>query len=100
MIKFSDGKFYVRDADTFEEYEWFDPSEVELTYTQEEKDYEFPISISGDCSASFTATITGGTFYDWMMGIADMYERHRKEVQESKNNMYKPKAINWSTLHG
>ena len=100
MIKLKNGKFYIRDPDTLEEIEWFDTSEAEFTYTQEEKENEFPISVCGDCSASFTATITGGMFYDWMMDIVDMHERHRKEVEETKNNIYKPRSIKWSMLYG
>lgn len=93
MIKLKNGKFYIRDTETLEEFEWFDTSEVELTYTQKEKDYEFPISVCGDCSASFTATITCGMFYDWMMGIADMHERHREQIESHKKNLMKPKAV-------
>lgn len=93
MIKLSNGKFYIRDPDTSEEFEWFNPSEVELTYTQEEKEYEFPISVCGDCSASFTATITGGIFYDRMIDLVKMYKRHREEVEKQKENLLKPKTV-------
>ena len=93
MIKLSNGKFYIRDPDTLEEIEWFDASEVELTYTQEEKEYEFPISVCGDCSASFTATITGGTFYDWMCIVSEIFKRHQNEIEEHKQNLLKPKTI-------
>lgn len=93
MIKLKNGKFYIRDPDTLEEIEWFDTSEAELTYTQEEKEYEFPIGVCGDCSASFTATITGGTLYDWMCIITEAHKRHQAEIEERKQNLLKPKTI-------
>lgn len=93
MIKLSNGKFYIRDPDTLEEIEWFDTSEAELTYTQEKKEYEFPISVCGDCSASFTVTTTGGMFYDWMCIIAEVHKRHQAEIEERKQNLLKPKTI-------
>lgn len=93
MIKLKNGKFYIRDPDTLEEIEWFDTSEAELTYTQEEKEYEFPISVAGDCSATFTGTITGGMFYGWMCIIAEAHKRHQAEIEERKQDLLKPKII-------
>ena len=99
MIKLKNGKFYIRDAETLEEFGWFNPHTIEFTYTQEESKYDFPIC-TRDCSISYTATVTGGTLYDWMMDIVDMHERHRKEVGEIKNNIYKPRSIKWCVLYG